>query len=187
MHAYQIYLILMLFKSVQFKFSAMHDCRSGHCLPSALRPEMQERQETSRTISLIAHEDDGHFVINMHAFHNATLLRKILPRHLTAPKPLYVDRKAHHFEIAAGLRVTQTEKRARTAAKAAATRQANKAKKRTREVATVEAEPEPEPEPSHDEGMATSGENTCHGTSKRRRCEDWAGLAIWYHKVHIYH
>jgi hypothetical protein len=133
---------------------------------------MQERQETLRTISLIAHEDDGHFVINMHAFHNATLLRKILPRHLTAPKPLYIDRKARHFEIAAGLRVTQTEKRARTAAKAAATREANKAKKRNREAATVEAEPAPELEPSDDEGMESSGEIMCHGASKRQRCVD---------------
>jgi hypothetical protein len=168
MHASQIYLILMLFKSVQFKFSVMHDCQLGHCLPSALQPEMQERQETSQTISLIAHEDDRHFVINMHTFHNATLLQKILPRHLTAPKPLYVDQKAHHFEIAAGLRVTQTEKWACTAVKPAATRQTNKVKKRTWEVATVEVEPEPEPELSDDEGMETSGENTCHGTSKRR-------------------
>ena len=107
----------------------MHDCQLGRCLPSTLWPEMQEWQETSRTISLITHKDNGHFVINMHAFHNATLLWKILPRHLTAPKPLYVDQKARQFEITAGLRVTQAEKQARTAAKAAATREANKAKK----------------------------------------------------------
>lgn len=148
----------------------MHDCRLGHCLPSALRPEMQERQQTSRTISLITHEDNGNFVINMHAFHNATLLRKILPRHLTAPKPLYIDRKARHVEIAAGLRITQTEKRARTAAKAAATREANKAKKRNREAATME-EPAPEPEPSDDRGMGSS-EEMYLGTSKRQRSKD---------------
>ena len=149
----------------------MHDCQLGHCLPSALWPEMQEWQETSRTISLITHKDNGHFVINMHAFHNATLLWKILPRHLTAPKPLYVDRKARHFAIAAGLQVTQAEKRARTAAKAAATREANKAKKRNWQAAAAEVEPAPEPEPSDNEGMESSGEIMSQGTSKRQRSE----------------
>jgi hypothetical protein len=106
----------------------------ARCQPSALRPQMQERQETSRTVALIAHEDDNHFVINLHALHNATLLRKILPRQLTAPKPLYEDRRARHNEIAAGLRITQAEKRARTAAKTKATRDANKAKKHNQPV-----------------------------------------------------
>ena len=100
----------------------MHDCRLGKCHPSVLHHQMQERQETSRTVSLISHEGDGCFVINMHALHNATLLHNILPRHLTAPKYLYTDRMAQHHEVAAQLRVTQVEKRARTAVKSKATR-----------------------------------------------------------------
>jgi hypothetical protein len=56
-------------------------------------------------------------------------IRKILPRSLTAPKPLYDDRRARHFEIASILRVTQAEKWELTKAKAKAMREANKARK----------------------------------------------------------
>jgi hypothetical protein len=129
---------------------------------------MQERQETSRTVSLISHEDDGHFVINMHALHNATLLRNILPRHLTAPKPLYTDRIARHHEIAAELRVTQTEKRARTAAKTKATKEANKVKKQNQR-ATVVEESDSDGERS-DKSTESGNEEEVHGhTNKRRR------------------
>ena len=103
---------------------------------------MQECQEKSRTLSLIAHKDDGHFVINMHTLHNATHLWKLLPHDLITPKPLYADRKARHYEIATGLRVTQAEKRAHTAAKAKATREANKKKKQHLKQATVIEEQE---------------------------------------------
>jgi len=130
---------------------------------------MQERQQTSRTLSLITHEEDGHFIINMHALHNATLLHKVLPRHLTAPKPLYADRRARHYEIAAGLRVTQTEKRAHTAAKAKATREANKRRKNNQQAAVVG---EHESDIGSDVGAKsdTAG-NTHQGRNKRPRAE----------------
>jgi hypothetical protein len=60
-------------------------------------------EETLQNYLLITHEDDGHFVVNMHALHNASILWKVLPCELTAPKPLYTDWKAHHYKIAAGL------------------------------------------------------------------------------------
>lgn len=90
---------------------------------------MQERQPTDRTTQLIGHADDIHFVLNMHALHNATLLRKILPPHLTRPIPLYPDSQARHYEIAAMLRLTQAAKRAAAKVKRAATAKANLAKK----------------------------------------------------------
>jgi hypothetical protein len=160
-----------VYKSLQalhFKFSAQHDCRTGRCHPSALRAQMQERQETSRTLSLIAHEDDGHFVINMHALHNATHLRKLLPHDLITPKPLYADRKACHYEIATGLRVTQAEKRARTAAKAKATREANKKKKQHPKQATVIEEQESDRE-SDAGGEPDIQDEADQGRGKRRR------------------
>ncbi|KAJ6622371.1 hypothetical protein B0H10DRAFT_1684823, partial [Mycena sp. CBHHK59/15] len=71
---------------------------------------VQERQETARTTQFISHGDDDHFVVNMAALHNATLLRRALPVALTVPRPLYSDRKTHHFTTAAGLRVSQLMK-----------------------------------------------------------------------------
>ncbi len=78
---------------------------------------------------VIAHGDDNHFVINTFGLHNASLLRKALPRHLFDPKPLYADRKSHHSILAATLRTTQDAKRARTQEKRKATLALNRAKK----------------------------------------------------------
>lgn len=118
---------------------------------------MQERQETTRTISLIRHEDDDHFVINLHALHNATLLRNILPRRLTAPKPMYEDQRAQHYEIATKLRTTQAAKRARTAAKSRETREASKAKQQANQLSAVEdREIESEEELDGDENLPTN-------------------------------
>ncbi|OBZ75013.1 hypothetical protein A0H81_05601 [Grifola frondosa] len=60
----------------------------------------------------------------MHALHNAHLIRAILPRNLTAPIPLFTDRRTKHFEIAKMLRDSQETKRA-------ARKAANDAKKAT--------------------------------------------------------
>lgn len=90
---------------------------------------VQERQETSQTTPLIAHADDNHFCINMAAIHNATLVRQTLPIALTDPRPIYLDRIAHHYGIATHLRVSQTMKQARTQEKRKATLVAKVAKK----------------------------------------------------------
>ncbi|KAJ7050132.1 hypothetical protein C8F01DRAFT_1068165 [Mycena amicta] len=105
------------FQSILFRFSAEHDCRMAGCQPTAVRPVIQERVATSRTISLLEHADNKHFLINMTALHNATLLRRVLPRALTVPRPIYTDRRAHHSELAALLRVSQKSRRAATQAK----------------------------------------------------------------------
>lgn len=109
-----------------FRFSAAHDCRLVKCAPTASRPVRQERQETSQSMQLLAHGDDEHFVINMAALHNATLLRRNLPIALTVPRPLYPDREAHHHQVAIGLRSSQTLKRAQTLEKRRATLKAKK-------------------------------------------------------------
>jgi hypothetical protein len=118
----------------------------ARCLPTALRRQVQEHQETAQTTKMICHEDDKHFVVNTHALHNATLLQKFLPRNLTAPKPLYDDWKARHHEIATTLQITQAEKCARTAVKRKATQDG---KKRKAQPAVVE-EPESEDNDNED-------------------------------------
>jgi hypothetical protein len=61
--------------------------------------------------SYIKHKPVDCFIINMHALHNAHLIRNTLPRDLTRPLPLFSDRQAKHFEWAAKLRVTKDAQR----------------------------------------------------------------------------
>ncbi len=63
----------------------------------------------------------------MHALHNASLIRKTLPRHHYEPKPYLQDREAEHTRLAKVLQVNGPIKRAKAQAKAAETRAKNKA------------------------------------------------------------
>ncbi|KAJ6537152.1 hypothetical protein B0H19DRAFT_962799, partial [Mycena capillaripes] len=100
-----------------------HDCRACGCDASGVTRQMQERQESDTIIHSIVHKDDARFIINMHGFHNAGLLRKYLPVALTKPRPLFPHRRQRHDELAANLAVTQKQKRTVTQEKAAATRE----------------------------------------------------------------
>lgn len=88
---------------------------------------MEERQETTRTEPTIAHTDDDHFFLNLHALHNAARIRKVLPHHLTKPTLVFPDRQSKHKDIAAQLRVTGKASREASRAKAKATREKKQA------------------------------------------------------------
>lgn len=121
---------------------------------------------------LIYHADDDHFLICTYALHNANMLRRALPRVLTTPKPLYEDRRAQHYDVAARLRVSQAAKRNLTQQKRKATLAAKKAKKDTLKLndALPELEPESEDSPDEDgEGEGVAGIST--GKRKRQRVE----------------
>ncbi|KAJ6615778.1 hypothetical protein B0H10DRAFT_1800814, partial [Mycena sp. CBHHK59/15] len=73
---------------VVFSFNAQHDCRamSVLCQSNAMNPRSWHLPAVSNTIiHSIMHKDDTRFIINMHGFHNARLLRKYLPVALTKP------------------------------------------------------------------------------------------------------
>ncbi|KAF8513305.1 hypothetical protein JB92DRAFT_2830448 [Gautieria morchelliformis] len=120
---------LTSWQHVKFQFNAQHDCHSGECILSECQFRHQEHEVTEHTVPVLVHADDAHFIINLHALHNASILREILPRHLTAPTPLHVDSKAFHYEMATKLRVTQEQKHKNSAANSKATRIVNKLKK----------------------------------------------------------
>ncbi|KAF8505214.1 hypothetical protein JB92DRAFT_3084144 [Gautieria morchelliformis] len=103
--------VIMLPKHVKFHFNAQHDCHSDECVLSGCRLRPQEREVTEHTVPVLAHADDAHFIINLHALHNASILREMLPRHLTAPTPIH------------------DQKHKTSAAKSKATRLANKQKR----------------------------------------------------------
>jgi hypothetical protein len=116
-------------QSVQLLFNVQHDCASSGCDTSGRSFQLQERQESEKTTSLISHRNRPWYIINTHSFHNAMKLRKLLPSHLTEPKHLYPNRNQRHQEIAKALVVTRAEKKAETARKAAETRAKKAAKK----------------------------------------------------------
>lgn len=74
---------------------------------------MQEGEASERHEQVIEHKNSisERFVVNLHALHNAHLIRKVLPRALTAIVPLYADRRAAHVEQAEVLRKHNNAKR----------------------------------------------------------------------------
>jgi len=86
---------------------------------------MQERTQATVMESYIEHKPLDEYLINTHAFHNAHLIREILPRELTSPVRFRVDRHSYHLEIASQLRRTQDVKRRATALKKAEKSKAN--------------------------------------------------------------
>ncbi|EJD41826.1 hypothetical protein AURDEDRAFT_37812, partial [Auricularia subglabra TFB-10046 SS5] len=95
-------------ENVQFLFNVQHDCAAGKCAPSVTSTTVyQERQSLSRSLPLIVHSDDTAYIINTHGLHNAHLLRRFLPRHLTAPTRTHAAgaaRAEFHAKVAAKLR-----------------------------------------------------------------------------------
>ncbi|KAF7362700.1 hypothetical protein MVEN_00619300 [Mycena venus] len=156
-----LHLSTVLATDIMFNFSVAHDCRLVKCAPTALRHVIQERQETSQTMQLLEHGDDDHFVINMAGLHNTTLLRRSLPVALTVPRPLYLDREAHHHQVAIRLREEQTLKRARTQEKRRATLEAKK-------LAQAGAVNSYESEMDEDEDEAVENEDEVHIPPKKR-------------------
>ncbi|KAJ7183079.1 hypothetical protein B0H12DRAFT_1040514, partial [Mycena haematopus] len=128
--------VILPSSSIDFVFSAQHDCWRGNCQPTIARKEVQERQETDRNTSLINHSDDDHFIINMAALHNFVKLCRALPRALTELRPLFDDRTAFHEEAAKKARGLRMKKRKKTAEKRKATAVE---KKREAELAAAEA------------------------------------------------
>ncbi|KAF7358148.1 hypothetical protein MVEN_00862900 [Mycena venus] len=101
--------------AVQFVISVQHDCREGDCQPTVVQKEFQEREETSRNVSLIKHSNDDRFVINMAGLHNFVKLCRALPRALTDLQPLFPDRVTFHKEAAEQARALRAKGRAKTA------------------------------------------------------------------------
>lgn len=77
------------------------------------------------------HTDDSKFLVNMHAIHNATLIRETVKAVYKGPKPYFgTDRRSHHNAAAAKLRVSGPKKRAEANEKRKATRERNKSARR---------------------------------------------------------
>ncbi|KAF7349037.1 hypothetical protein MVEN_01425300 [Mycena venus] len=118
--------VLVKPEDLLFKFNAQHDCQRFSCRLVESAGPRQERSQSKLKQKIISHSDKSRFLINTHALHNAHLIRETLPRHLTAPRQLFSDRCAKHFEFAAALREVGPEKRALATARGQATKARNK-------------------------------------------------------------
>ncbi|KAJ7840157.1 hypothetical protein B0H14DRAFT_2360807, partial [Mycena olivaceomarginata] len=116
--------------AILFFFNAQHDCYGSKCRAAVdFESVVQERHATGRKQTGIKHSDTDIYFINMHALHNADLIRDTLPRDLTAPIPCFPDRDAKRKEFAALLRVSGPAKRAAAAKKSKETREKKKTAK----------------------------------------------------------
>ncbi|KAF9016214.1 hypothetical protein BDZ89DRAFT_1217262 [Hymenopellis radicata] len=91
-------------ESIKFKFNVQHDCASAGCAATGERNKKQERQDSAVVEKFIIHCSDERFFVNLHAFHNAHLVRAALPRDLVKPIPISTDRKELHDRLAKELR-----------------------------------------------------------------------------------
>ncbi|KAJ7152143.1 hypothetical protein C8R46DRAFT_913659, partial [Mycena filopes] len=117
-------------RDIMLSFNVQHDCVHCGCKTESVRVQ-QERTITDRTELQMVHTAEQVFILNLHALHNAHLIREIIPRVLTAPIPYLQDRIASHHRFAAHLRETGPAKRAATQAKTQATKAKNKEGKQT--------------------------------------------------------
>jgi hypothetical protein len=74
--------------AVLFEYNVQHDCHQAGCIASGTQAVVQERVESRVMETFIEHKPLDSFMINMHTFHNAHLIRFILPRDLTAQFPM---------------------------------------------------------------------------------------------------
>ncbi|OBZ67227.1 hypothetical protein A0H81_13040 [Grifola frondosa] len=110
---------------VLFIFNAQHNCFGSQCKVVECDEIVTQRDRGNPTQrkNKVTHADDNHYILNMHALHNAHLVRETLPRQLTAPTHYLEDRAAKHKELAATLRIAGPTRRAEAVAKAKATRE----------------------------------------------------------------
>ncbi|KAJ7772761.1 hypothetical protein B0H14DRAFT_3589979 [Mycena olivaceomarginata] len=119
--------VIRKFIAILFFFNAQHDCYGCKCRAVVdFESVVQERHATSRKQTGIKHSDTDIYFVNMHALHNADIIRDTLPRDLTAPIPCFPDRDAKRKEFAALLRVSGPAKRAAAAKKSKETREKKK-------------------------------------------------------------
>ncbi|KDR77189.1 hypothetical protein GALMADRAFT_267364 [Galerina marginata CBS 339.88] len=126
-------------KAVLFIFNAQHDCYGLKC-PLVECAIKQGRDMTTRTQLSVSHSSDTRYFLNMHALHNANLIRKTLPRELYAPKPYFNPdlRRTEHDKLAGKARSIGETKRIEQKVKAKATRARNKGKNSKKGPLTVD-------------------------------------------------
>lgn len=64
---------------------------------------MQERETTTRKIKVLEHNDSQHFIVNVHALHNANIIHKIFPESMYSQPSVLSNRLGLHKALARSL------------------------------------------------------------------------------------
>ena len=75
------------------------------------RTVIQEREETTRTVCVVEHCDDRHFIVNTHTLHHPHIIAAIFPKHLLSLPSIQDDRLVLHQSLAAQLREKKKKKK----------------------------------------------------------------------------
>lgn len=75
-------------QNVELVFNAQHDCERLGCQPTGRRVLKQERIETDQFITVIEHTEEEHYIVNIHSFHRAHLVRKVFDSSSYAISPV---------------------------------------------------------------------------------------------------
>jgi hypothetical protein len=92
------------------------------------RPITQEREDLSRTQTLVSHSNSNHFLLNIHALHNAHQVQKYLSQaHIVQPRILSMEEPQIFCRAAAILTQTKHTQQKLAKALAAQTKKASNA------------------------------------------------------------
>ncbi|KAK7047084.1 hypothetical protein VNI00_006746 [Paramarasmius palmivorus] len=115
--------------AIQFALNVQHDCEAAGCAADGTALRRQERIQSSATRTIWVHRNHDRYIVNLHALHNARLIQKYLPRHLTTPRPLYTDRIRRLTKMGQELEESAQKQKEDTNAKRKETLARNKALK----------------------------------------------------------
>ncbi|EPQ49937.1 hypothetical protein GLOTRDRAFT_97310, partial [Gloeophyllum trabeum ATCC 11539] len=91
--------------------NVQHDCLRGACKTTSSVTVRQEREETTRTKSIVKHTEYPYYLLNIYSLHNNNIIREAVPLHLRSRPPLYLDRHELHISAAASLRDEKLQKK----------------------------------------------------------------------------
>ncbi|KAG9090807.1 hypothetical protein FRC06_000869, partial [Ceratobasidium sp. 370] len=111
-------IVCIAVEDVSCAINLQHDCtRYRACTNTRAVYEVQERERTTKVTYRVQHSDKDYFVLNLHAFHNAQIIRKALPNHLYARRPQSTDPEEIFSSVVEKLSIAKLQKVRLAAAK----------------------------------------------------------------------
>lgn len=91
--------------------NVQHDCFSGGCQATGSEFLWQEREQTTHLRSIVRHTDSHNFILNMHALHNHSHIRRAILPSLSKPPDPGLNRVSLRNEAATELQDQALQKK----------------------------------------------------------------------------